>query len=426
MLGLRGIPSRAQKTGRQYQMLLVAVSDRCRLAKLRLANLELSTVLIDAVGSRPRFLVAAVERIRALTASAIRITWARITQRSGTYSRRIDFACASLSPQVGPQAVRWPQGLALVVWENLLREALFLAVGKDVTLSPNSDEMEVAVGKHPGNRRPPPLPCWRVVENDGKLRFEQSSGLAGFTVACVDTLPASTPAPMHQASPFIPIGNTYVAFVDLVKAFDTADHKLLIEILVRYGAPPHLCKVIERMYTDLTVVLKIGKSVEEILQETAVLFLFLMNAFADSLEAIWESKGLEKVQAVRASDEDFENGIGILSEATRQNSSQTRQSFFSKKENAPALANEPFNGSIVQSVPVAENAPVEIHKPSWRERREASAERAKKKAELEKTRYFSLDLDQTQPIAVKDGFVTFTMHFKYLGSFISYNLRDEF
>ncbi|EJK74444.1 hypothetical protein THAOC_03876, partial [Thalassiosira oceanica] len=50
-------------------------------------------------------------------------------------------------------------------------------------------------GKHPGNRRPPPLPCWRVVENDGKLRFEQSSGLAGFTVACVDTLPASTPAP---------------------------------------------------------------------------------------------------------------------------------------------------------------------------------------------------------------------------------------
>ena len=101
-----------------------------------------------------------------------------------------------------------------------------------------------------------------------------------------------------------------------------------------------------------------------------------------------------------------------------------RPSFFSKTKNAPALANEPFDGSIVQSVPVSENAPVEIHKPSWRERREASAERAKKKAELEKIRYFSLD--QTQPIAVKDGFVTFTMHFKYLGSFISYNLRDDF
>ncbi|EJK50458.1 hypothetical protein THAOC_30567 [Thalassiosira oceanica] len=59
-----------------------------------------------------------------------------------------------------------------------------------------------------------------------------------------------------------------------------------------------------------------------------------------------------------------------------------RPSFFSKTKNAPALANEPFDGSIVQSVPVSENAPVEIHKPSRRERREASAERAKKKAEL--------------------------------------------
>mmetsp|Transcript_22885 Transcript_22885/g.52542 ORF Transcript_22885/g.52542 Transcript_22885/m.52542 type:complete len:261 (+) Transcript_22885:134-916(+) len=115
--------------------------------------------------------------------------------------------------------------------------------------------------------------------------------------------------------------DTYVAFVDLVKAFDTADHQLLIKILERYGAPPNLCNVIKRMYTDLTVVLKIGKSVKEILQEVGVrqgdnmapvLFLFLMNAFADSLETIWESKGLERMQVVRASDEDFENGIGIV------------------------------------------------------------------------------------------------------------------
>jgi len=292
--------------------------------------------------------------------------------------------------------------------------------------------------------------------------------------------------------------DTYVAFVDLVKAFDTADHELLIMILEKYGAPPNLRKVIKRMYTDLTVVLKIGKSVKEILQEVGVrqgdnmapvLFLFLMNAFAESLEKIWELKGLERVTVVRASDEDFENGIGIVRGHTpkqyqssklvilsifqclfvddgafpfnsreqlalgceviydhfarfglemhigrtvngKETASKTecvffpRPSFFSKTKNAPALANEPFDGSIVQSVPVSENAPVEIHKPSWRERREASAERAKKKAELEKIRYFSLD--QTQPIAVKDGFVTFTMHFKYLGSFISYNLRDDF
>ena len=31
---------------------------------------------------------------------------------------------------------------------------------------------------------------------------------------------------------------TYVAFVDLVKAFDTADHTLMLHILEKYGAPP--------------------------------------------------------------------------------------------------------------------------------------------------------------------------------------------
>ncbi|EJK44980.1 hypothetical protein THAOC_36438 [Thalassiosira oceanica] len=154
-----------------------------------------------------------------------------------------------------------------------------------------------------------------------------------------------------------------------------------------------------------------------------------MNAFGDSLEAIWESKGLEKVQVVRVSDKDFENGIDIIVRGhnlTEFSSSKlnilspsdaklsttmttlfallwigdvnvketasktecvffTRPSFFGKKKSALALTNKPFIGSIVQSAPVIENAPVEKCTPSWRERREVSTERAKKKAELVKT-----------------------------------------
>ncbi len=35
-------------------------------------------------------------------------------------------------------------------------------------------------------------------------------------------------------------------------------------------------------------------------------------------------------------------------------------------------------------------------------------------------------LDETQPIAVEDGFVTFCCHFKYLGSFISFSLCNDY
>ena len=36
------------------------------------------------------------------------------------------------------------------------------------------------------------------------------------------------------------------------------------------------------------------------------------------------------------------------------------------------------------------------------------------------------DLEETQDLAIADGFVSFTRHFKYLGSYISYNLRDDY
>jgi hypothetical protein len=41
---------------------------------------------------------------------------------------------------------------------------------------------------------------------------------------------------------------SYVGFVDLVKAYDTVNHKLLIDIIRRYGAPPKFATAIERIY----------------------------------------------------------------------------------------------------------------------------------------------------------------------------------
>ncbi len=77
---------------------------------------------------------------------------------------------------------------------------------------------------------------------------------------------------------------SFVAFVDLVKAYDTANHVLLLKVLENYGAPPKFVAAIKTMYTNLMVELKIAKEICEILQSVGVrqgnnmapvLFLFL-------------------------------------------------------------------------------------------------------------------------------------------------------
>ena len=85
---------------------------------------------------------------------------------------------------------------------------------------------------------------------------------------------------------------TYVGFVDLVKAYNTANHTLLLCILERYGAPPKFVAAIQTIYTNNICVLKIEKEIVEIPQSVGVrqgdnmapvLFLFLVTAFAETI-----------------------------------------------------------------------------------------------------------------------------------------------
>ena len=88
---------------------------------------------------------------------------------------------------------------------------------------------------------------------------------------------------------------SYVAFVDIVKAFDTVNYEIMLRILHRYGVLPKLRPAIRRMYVDLKVVLKIGK-IEEEMSQTAVLFLFMVMAFDKSLEKEWNKAGLVQIK----------------------------------------------------------------------------------------------------------------------------------
>lgn len=110
---------------------------------------------------------------------------------------------------------------------------------------------------------------------------------------------------------------SFVAFVDLVKAYDTANHDLLLKVLGKYGAPPKFVAAIKTMYTDLKVVLKIDKEITEIMQSVGVqqgdnmapvLFLFLMSAAAETLEPAWRQAGIEVLTVAHTPDNEIDNG----------------------------------------------------------------------------------------------------------------------
>ena len=90
--------------------------------------------------------------------------------------------------------------------------------------------------------------------------------------------------------------DTWLLFIDLVKAFDTVPRSSLFKVLAKYGVPPHLVSVIAALNTNCTVLLDVdGDDIE--IQYTIgvkqgdnlapVLFLFYIQAAIDTLEKKW-------------------------------------------------------------------------------------------------------------------------------------------
>ena len=113
---------------------------------------------------------------------------------------------------------------------------------------------------------------------------------------------------------------TYVVFADLVKAYDTSNHKLIAEILTKLGAPPKFRDAINRLYTDLTVTLKIGTTKATVAQTVGVrqgdnlslvIFLMIMTAFSEILDGTWTNANIPKPQFHRGDTTNIQAGAKL-------------------------------------------------------------------------------------------------------------------
>jgi hypothetical protein len=109
----------------------------------------------------------------------------------------------------------------------------------------------------------------------------------------------------------------FVSFVNLVKAYATANHDLLLKVVKKYGAPPKFVPAIKTMYTDLKVVLKIDKKIQEIIHSVGVcqdenmvpaLFLSLVSAAAETLEPAWRQADIDVLTVAHTPDNKLDTG----------------------------------------------------------------------------------------------------------------------
>jgi hypothetical protein len=89
--------------------------------------------------------------------------------------------------------------------------------------------------------------------------------------------------------------DTYLLFIDLIKAFDTANHDLLFAILKKYGAPRALIDVIQHLHDkNFQLKLVFDRKNQAIIDYTVgvqqgdnmagLLFLFLLQAMDESFK----------------------------------------------------------------------------------------------------------------------------------------------
>ena len=94
---------------------------------------------------------------------------------------------------------------------------------------------------------------------------------------------------------------SWVVFADLIKAFDSIDHKLLFALLEKFGIPDRPLQAIKKLYKNFKIELKIGKCKSQFEYSAGVkqgdnlaptLFIIVMHFLAEILEKKWNENNI--------------------------------------------------------------------------------------------------------------------------------------
>jgi hypothetical protein len=222
--------------------------------------------------------------------------------------------------------------------------------------------------------------------------------------------------------------------VDLVKAFDTANHELLFKLLKKFGVPDHLVDVVRRLYHDTEIKLKVGKEERTIPHSVGVkqgdnmapaLFLFLMQAMAEALEKEWTECDIDVPQFRHFEERE---GGRLLGQGWRAQGKLLELHcllyvddgaflFTNRKDTITAsrLIHRTMArfGLIMHIGRDGKKSKTEAmcHPPSYQECREQQEEVG--------------ETSEEALCAAADGCVTFARKFKHLGSWTTQDLRDD-
>jgi hypothetical protein len=226
---------------------------------------------------------------------------------------------------------------------------------------------------------------------------------------------------------------TWTLYVDLVKAFDTANHQLLFKLLKKFGVPEHMTGVIERLYKDAEIKIKIGKESRTIPYSVGVkqgdnmapvLFLFLMQALAETLEKEWKNNNIA-IPEFRH----FPNSRkGRLLGQDWKAKGKAFELFYLLYVDDGAFSFTNLNDMIKASKIIRDTMSrlgliMHIGKDGGKSKTEAmyyppTLEEASKMAD-------EAPGPEEAKFAVDEGYITFTRKFKYLGSLITQDLKDN-